>query len=135
MTSLRVIVFRKFIKTVFLPLNRCCNYCNKKIMQIRLLLFFLRRVDLPHPLFITWEYDITGETQILLNFRGSSPGPPPMSGGFHTPLILSPRSRLAPSASSAPPPPPRPVNNLSGSSPGKLPVTRLNRYVNITAEE
>ena len=49
--------------------------------------------------------------------RGSTPGPPPTSVGFHPPLILSPRSRLAPLASSirlqVPPPP---VDNPSGSS-------------------
>ena len=57
-------MFRKCIKTVFVPLNRCCYYCNKKIMQVRLLLFYLRRVDLPHPLFITWGYDSTISCQL-----------------------------------------------------------------------
>ena len=35
----------------------CWNHCNKKIMQTRLLLFFLGGVVLPHPRFITLWYD------------------------------------------------------------------------------
>ena len=40
------------------------NNCNKKIMQNRLLLCFLRWVDLPQSLFITWRYASTGSCQL-----------------------------------------------------------------------
>ena len=33
-------------------------------MQTQLLLLFLRRVDLPHPFFITWGFDSTGSHQV-----------------------------------------------------------------------
>ena len=50
------------------------------------------------------------ETKIFKKFPGGGPlDPPPMNRGFYPPLILSPRSRLAPLASSfwlqVPPPP------------------------------
>ena len=57
MTSWSVIIFRKFIKTVFVPLNRCCNYCNRKIIQIRSLFFFSTQGWFTPPTFFkTWQY-------------------------------------------------------------------------------
>ena len=40
MTSWRVTLFRKHIKTVFVPHNRCWNYCNRKKYSEPLFAFF-----------------------------------------------------------------------------------------------
>ena len=69
MTSRSVTIFKKYIQPVSVPLNRCWNHCNKKIMQTRMLLFVLRGVDLPHPLFITSRYDSTGSFNRYININ------------------------------------------------------------------
>ena len=62
--SWSVTLFRKYIKTVLCLLTGFEITAIRKLCRSDCYYCFLRGVDLPHPLFITWGYASPGSCQL-----------------------------------------------------------------------